>query len=78
MLARVGGAALVERDRQAAQLLQQLAVADDLGGAIEVHVLVVVADLGLGRRREDRLRQLLGLAQARRQLDAADGIRWRW
>ena len=71
-LARVLGAAPVDRDRQPAQLLQQLAVADDLGGAVEVDVLVVVAHLGLGRGREDRLRQLLGLAQPGRQLDPAD------
>ena len=71
-LARVRGAELVDGDREAAQLLEQRAVADDLGGAVEVHVLVVVADLGLGRGREDRLGQLLGLLQPVRQLDPAD------
>ena len=72
MLGRLLGAALVDLDRDPAQLLQQRPVADDLGGAVEVDVLVVVADLGLGRGGEDRLRQLVGLEQVRRQLDPAD------
>src|SRR5215211_1594536 len=72
-LARMRRAELVYRYRQAAQLLQQRAVADDLSGAVEVDVLVVVANLGLGRRREDRLGQLLRLLEPVRQLDPADG-----
>ena len=38
-------------------------------------VLVVLAALGLGRGREDRLRQPVALAQAGRQRDAADRAR---
>src|SRR5919106_571704 len=49
--------------------------ADDLRGALEVDVLVVVAELGLGRRGEDRLGQPLGLAQPSRKLDAAHRTR---
>ena len=75
-LARVRGAELVDGDRQAAQLLEQLAVADDLGGAVEVHVLVVVAHLGLGGGREDRLGELLGLPQARRAARSRRPRRW--
>ncbi len=71
-LGRVLGAARVDLDRDPPQLLHQRPVADDLGGAVEVDVLVVVADLGLGRRGEDRLRQLVGLEQVGRQLDPAD------
>ena len=44
---------------------------DQLRGALEVDRLVV-ALVGLGGRGEDRCRQALGLAQARRQLDAGD------
>ena len=33
----------------------------------------MVADLGLRGRREQGLRQLFGLIQSRRQVDAADG-----
>ena len=47
----------VEADRDVAHPRRELG-ADDLGGALEVDVLVVVAGLGLGRRREDRRRQL--------------------
>ena len=63
---------LVELEGHPAQLLHQRPVADDLGGALEVDVLVVVADLGLGRRGEDRLRQPVGLLEAGGQLDPAD------
>jgi len=45
---------------------------DRLHHRIEIDVLVMVADGGLGRGGEDRFGQLLGLAQAVRQLDAAD------
>ena len=41
--------------------------ADEVDGRVEGDVLVVHADLGLGRRREHRLRQLGGLLQAARQ-----------
>jgi hypothetical protein len=68
----VRGAVLVDRDREAAQLLQQRAVADDLRGAVEVHVLVVVADLRLRGGREDRVGKLLRLLETLRQLDPAD------
>ncbi len=61
----------VQLDRHVAHPLHQRAVADQLGGALEVDRLVV-AHLGLRARREDRLGQLLGLAQARRQLDPRD------
>ena len=44
---------------------------DDLAGARFADVLVV-AGLGLGRRREDRLRQPVRLAQASRQRNAAN------
>src|SRR5688572_13155481 len=71
-LARVRGAQLVYGYRQPPQLLEELAVPDDLGRAIEVHVLVVVAHLGLGRRREDRLGELLGLLEPIRELDPTD------
>jgi hypothetical protein len=43
----------------------------------EADVLVVLAQVGLGGRREERLGQLVGLAQAGRQVDAADGaVAW--
>ena len=71
-LARVVGGERVELDRQAAQLLEQRPVAEDLGGAVEVDVLVVVAHLGLRGGREDRLGQLVRLAQALGQRDPAD------
>ena len=57
------------------QLLHQRPVADDLGGPIEVDVLVVLADLGLGRRREDRLGKAVGLPQPGRELDPAHRAR---
>ncbi len=63
-LARVRGRERVQLDRHLAHPLHQRTVADQLGGALEVDRLVV-ADLGLRARREDRLGQLLGLAQPR-------------
>ncbi len=69
----VGGEG-IQRDRQVAQLLHDRAVADDLGGLVEVDRLVV-ADVGLRRGREDRLGQLLGLPQALGQGDPRDGAR---
>ncbi len=50
----------------------QRAVADELGGSVEVDRLVV-ADVGLRAGREDRLGQLLGLAQPLGQRDPGDG-----
>ena len=64
MLASVLGGVLVERHRDVAHPLGQRAIADQLHRALEVDRLVV-ADLGLGRGREQRLGQLVGLAQAR-------------
>ena len=46
--------------------------AEQLHRLFEVDVLVVIADGGLGGGGVDRFRQLLGLLQARGQLDAAD------
>jgi hypothetical protein len=65
------GGVLVELDRNPSQLLDQRPVADDLGGAVEIDVLVVVACLCLGRGGEDRTREAVGLPQARGQLDPA-------
>ena len=55
----------VDRERGGAQPLGEVARAGELGRLLEVDRLVV-ALVGLGRGREDRLRQLLGLAQAGR------------
>jgi hypothetical protein len=65
---------LVELDRDPLELGEQGPRADDLCRAVEVDVLVVVADLRLGGRCEDRRRQLLGLLQAGGQLDPADRL----
>ena len=46
--------------------------ADQRDDLVVADVLVVLADGSLGRRREDWLRQPIGHAQARRQLDPAD------
>ena len=61
----------VELDRHVADAPHEVAVADELRRALEVDRLVV-AGLGLRRRREDRRRQALGLAQAGRELDPGD------
>ena len=45
----------------------------DLAATLERNVLVVVADLGLRGRREQRLGKLGGLGQTLGQLNAADG-----
>ena len=66
---------LQSSSRHPPQLLHERPVADELGRAVEVDVLVVLADLGLGGRSEDRLREAVGLTQARGQLDPADGTR---
>ena len=50
---------------------RSLLVADDLGASIEADVFVMQSDFRLGRRRENRLRELRRVHQARRQLDAA-------
>src|SRR5438045_4089658 len=71
-LACVGRGRGVDGEGEAAELLEQLAVAEDLRGAVEVDVLVV-PDVGLRRGGEDRLGQLLRFFETRRQLDAADG-----
>ena len=55
----------VERDRALLELAREVG-ADHVGQLLAADVLVV-ADLGLGRRREDRLRQPIGLAQAVRK-----------
>src|SRR5436190_5719169 len=73
VLARVGGGELVQLDRDAAELLQQRPVADDLSRPVEVDVLVVVAYVGLGGLGEDRLRELLRLLESLGQADAAHG-----
>src|SRR3954470_23104323 len=68
-LARVVSHRAVDSQRNLAQPLAQLARAGQLGRLIEVDRLVV-PDLGLGGRREDRLRELLGLLQPGGKLDA--------
>ena len=52
------------------------AFAHDFNRALEADVLVVVADLGLRGRREQRLGKLGGILQARRKLDAAYAARF--
>ena len=68
-LARVVGDRAVDGQRDVAHALGQRAVADQLDGRLEVDRLVV-ALVGLRRRRVDRLREPIGLAQALRQLAA--------
>src|SRR3989475_9137136 len=70
-LARVVGGELVDAQGGVAHALGQVGT-DLLHHRIEIDVLVMVADGGLGRGGEDRLRQLLGLAQAVGQVDTAD------
>ena len=60
----------VEGERQLLEPVEQVA-ADQLRG-LGLRDVQVVSRLGLGRRREDRLRQAIGLDQAGRQRDAAD------
>ena len=66
----VGRAERVELQRRVAHLLRHLP-ADEVDGRLERDVLVVVADGGLGRRREERLREPAGLDEALRQVDPA-------
>ena len=74
-LERRGGGALVERDRGALDLAVAL-LADELDALLGRDVLVVAARR-LRRRREERARQPVGLAQPVRQRNAADGARAR-
>src|SRR5260221_198156 len=71
-LGRVLGAAPVDLGRDPTQLLHQRPVADDLSRPLEIDVLVVIADLGLGCGGEDRLRQLGGLEPVGRQLNSTN------
>ncbi len=66
------GSSLVDLEGQVANLRGDV-LADDLAATLERDVLVVVADLGLRGRREQRLGKLGGLGQTLGQLDAADG-----
>src|SRR5690606_24335534 len=70
-LGRVGGGVLVQAQGGVADLFGQVG-AGQLDRGVEVDVLVVGADRGLGRGGEDRFGQPLGLAQAVGQGDAAD------
>ena len=66
---RVLRRARINRQRQIAQPLRKI-LADQRHHVLERDILVMPG-LRLRRRREDRLRQLVALAQARRQPDAA-------
>ena len=66
-------AAAVDLQRQRLERRDQV-LADQAAGFALADV-DVVAGVGLGRGREDRLRQAIGFAQAARQLDAADTAR---
>src|SRR5690606_9634013 len=68
---RVVGGEAVQPQRGVADRFGQLGAAQAHGG-VEVDVLVVVADRGLGGWGEDRFDQLLCLLQAVGQGDAAD------
>ena len=70
-LARVLGDLRVHGHRHVAHRARPARASPTSRPSLDVDRLVV-ALLRLGRRREDRLRQLLGLLQARRQLDARD------
>src|SRR5262249_59045591 len=58
-------------ERNIGHAVHQGAVSDQLRGALEADRLVVT-DVGLGARREDGLRQPLGLTQALWELDPRD------
>jgi hypothetical protein len=70
-LARVLGDRAVDGERGVPHPLGERAVADQLDGLLEVDRLVV-ALLGLRRRGVERLRKLVGLAQALRQREPGD------
>ena len=67
----IGRRLAVQRQRNCAHARRTVHT-DALLDLREADVLVVPTELGLFRRREDRLRQLLGLAETLRQRDAAD------
>src|SRR5437868_5318984 len=67
----VVGSSLIEPDADVADLRSQF-LADELLGLCKADVLVMLALLRLGGRRENWLGQLVRLAQAFRQSDAAD------
>src|SRR5699024_9440388 len=63
---------LVDVDGQVAQLLRGFG-ADGLGDLSEADVLIVIAELGLRRGREDRRFEAIGLIESGGQSDAAHG-----
>ncbi len=69
-LGGIGRGPFVDREGGVAHPLGERA-ADGRDHLVEADILVVIADRRLGRGREDRLGQLLRLAQAGGQLDAA-------
>ena len=68
-LARVRGGERVQLDGRLPRALHQLPVPDELDGALEIDRLVV-SHVRLRAGREERFRQLLGLAHTDRQRDA--------
>ncbi|MNS95725.1 hypothetical protein D3C72_1299950 [compost metagenome] len=71
---RVFGGRLVKLNGHVAHLGGQFG-ADALFHFSKADIFVMLAQLGLGRRGEDRFRQFFRLLQARWQLDAADAAR---
>ena len=69
--------ALVDLEREVAQLGRDVG-ADELDGALERDVLVVLAHRRLERRGEDRLGQTVAVMQAAGQRDAADRAALAW
>ena len=67
----IPSARAVDRERQVAQLGGALGADGGHDGVVR-DVLVVVAELGLGGRREDRLGQPAAVLEPGRQRDAAD------
>src|SRR5262245_20158242 len=61
----------IERERRRAYLLGESAP-DEAHDLLVRDVLVVRTELGLGRGRENRFGQAIGLTQTRRKLNAAD------
>jgi hypothetical protein len=68
----IGGGVAVDAEGHVPDLPGEV-LADEVGGVAEAHVLVVLADGGLGGRGIDGLRQPVRLAQPGRQRDVADG-----